>query len=57
MDLEKARNRIKRELTELAERVKETPIIVVLLGAGNKGLKKRKSIKEILERGSDLLNS
>ena len=50
MDLEKARNRIKRELTELAERVKETPIIVVLLGAGNKGLKKRKSIKEILER-------
>ena len=50
MDLEKARNRIKREITELAERVKETPIIVVLLGAGNKGLKKRKSIKEILER-------
>lgn len=48
--LQEARKLIREKRRELEQRVKETCIIVVLLGAGGKGLERRRKLDEILEK-------
>lgn len=47
---EEVRESIRQKRRELEQRVKETCIIAVLLGAGGKGLDKRRNIEEKLEK-------
>ena len=47
---EEAKQSIRQKRQELEQRVKETCIIAVLLGAGGKGLEKRRKIEEKLEK-------
>jgi len=47
--IRRARENIRREREKLEKRIRETCIIVVLLGAGGRGLEKRREIKEKLE--------
>ncbi|HIE14506.1 TPA: hypothetical protein EYP70_04470 [Candidatus Bathyarchaeota archaeon] len=48
--LQEARKSIQEKRRELEERVKETCIIVVLLGAGGQGLERRRNLDEKLEK-------